>query len=45
MTMRMRAVLLTAWVAGAVYVLIILPAALAAIFAVVVVLIVLWQLF
>ncbi len=45
MTMRTRAVLLTAWVAGAVYVLIILPAALAAIFALIVVLVVLWQLF
>ncbi len=45
MTMRTRAVLLTVWVAGAVYVLIILPAALATLFAVVVVLVVLWQLF
>ena len=45
MTTRIRVVLLTGWVAGAVYVLIILPAALAAIFAVVVVLVVLWQLF
>ncbi len=45
MTMRTRVVLLSIWVAGAVYVLIILPAALAAIFAVVVVLVVLWQLF
>ena len=45
MTMRTRVVLLSVWVAGAVYVLIILPAALAAIFALVVVLVVLWQLF
>ena len=45
MTARMRVVLLAVWVAGAVYILIVLPAALAALFAVVVVLVVLWQLF
>ena len=45
MTMRTRVVLLTVWVAGAVYVLIILPPTLAALFALIVVLVVLWQLF
>ena len=45
MTMRIRVVLLVAWVAGMIYVLIILPGTLAAIFALIVVLIVLWQLF